>query len=353
MSATVDRSTQTVAAKTRPRFARELETPALRLPPGKRLGAVIAAVHGPKGDLFILHHPNAQGVQPDDEALGGFLPNLVHLSAAGDFIQAWGGPDHVPAVDGVSQWPVGLEGLECDADGNLWIFGYKVGDNAVLKFTPAGELLLRIGQRERAGNDDDTQFLNRPTSCYHNTITREVFVSDGYGNHRVIAFNSDTGAFTRMWGAYGKKPSSLTPEEGGFANPVHKVAAGPDGHIYVADRIHNRIQEFELIPGGAHYLREVTIAPGTGLFGAAFDIGFSPDGRFMFVPDAVNFRIWSLDRQSLEILGSTTVHTEYENEVNLPMHYGITHRFAVEPNGDLLLACVNRGLKRLKFIGVR
>ena len=226
----------------------------------------------------------------------------------------------------------------------------EAGDNAVLKFSPAGELLLRIGQRGKAGNDDDTQFLDRPTSSYHNTATREVFVTDGYGNHRVISFNADTGAFIRMWGAYGKKPSDL--DENSFANPVHKVTAGPDGHIYVADRIKNRIQEFELVPGGVRYIREVSVGPGTGLFGAAFDIGFSPDNRYIYVPDGVSFRVWIIDRESFEVLGSTTVHDEYENDGNLPLHYTIVHRFTVEPNGDLLLACVNRGLRRLKFLGV-
>ena len=33
-----------------------------------------------------------------------------------------------------------------------------------------------------------------------------MFVADGYGNHRVIVFDADTGAFKRMWGAFGNKP---------------------------------------------------------------------------------------------------------------------------------------------------
>lgn len=355
------------ATRPRPRFARELETPALHLPEGKRLGAVIGAVYGSNGDLFVLHQPNSQGAQGEDEAKGGWLANLVHFTADGAFINAWGGKDHIPAADGVSQWPDGLEGLESDDDGNLWIFGFRPDDNAVLKFSPAGELLLRIGKRGKAGDDDDTKFLDRPTSCYHDTTTREVFVTDGYGNHRVIAFNADTGAFTRMWGAYGKKkPSMLEPEapkpaygrpptsqQPDFANPVHKVIISPGGKIYVADRINNRVQEFELIPGGAHFLREVVIGPGTGLYGAAFDIGFAPGGEFMYVADGTNFRVWTVALDTFEVLGWTTVHSEHEGEINLPLQYDILHRFTVEPNGDLLLSCVNRGLKRLKFIGVR
>jgi hypothetical protein len=338
----------------RPRFARELETPVLQLPPGKKLASVLAVARGPKGDYFVLHQPNAQGVDPAAEQRPYWLAPLAHFGPAGEFISAWGGPEHIPRADGISQWPLGLEGLECDGDGNLWIFGYKAGDDAVLKFSQAGQLLLRIGQRGSPGHADDTQYLGGPTSCYHNTATREVFIADGYRNHRVIAFNADTGAFTRMWGAQGKRPSSLPPEEG-YSNRVHKIACGPEGRLYVADRTRCLIQEFEVTPTGVRFTREVIVAPGTSVMntGSAWDVGFSPDGRFMYVADGSNFRVWSVDLESFTVLGSTTVHTEYENEDNLPIHYSLVHRFVVEPNGDLLLACVNRGLRRLKFEGVR
>jgi hypothetical protein len=344
----------TPAPKPRPRFARDLETPTLDLPPGRAIGAVLAVARTPNGDLIILHQPNAQGLDPEHEGLPRWLPPLVRLSPQGKFVEAWGGPEHVPSVDGVSQWPTGVEGLECDGEGNLWIFGYKQGDNAVLKFSPSGELLLRIGQRGKTGGDTDTRFLDRSTSCYHDIKTREVFISDGYGNHRVIAFNSDTGVFIRMWGAYGKSPSELSPEES-YATPVHKVTRGPNGLIYVADRTKSRIQEFEVGPREVRYRREVYVAPGTNTFstGSTWDVNFAPDGKYMYVADGGNFRIWSVDLETLEVLGSTTVHTEYENEINRPIIYTLVHRFWVEPNGDLLLACVNRGLKRLRYEGVR
>jgi hypothetical protein len=342
------------SAKPRPRFAREIETPKLELPPGKEIGAVLAVTRDAQGDLYILHQPNAQGLDPEHEGLGSWLAPLVHLSAEGEFIEAWGGPGSVPEVDGVSQWPAGAEGLECDGEGNLWIFGYRMGDDAVLKFSPSGELLMRIGQCGKTGDDKDRLFLDRPTSCYHDIDNREVFISDGYGNRRVIAFNSDTGEFTRMWGAYGKQPYELAEEES-YASPVHKVARGPNGLLYVADRTKSRIQEFELTPDGARYRREVYVAPGTDALGtgSCWDIGFSPDDRFMYVADGANFRVWSVDLDTLEVLGSSTVHTEYENEVNRPIIFTLVHRFFVEANGDILLACVNRGLKRLKYEGVR
>jgi hypothetical protein len=348
MNASAQNQTRHAANAARPRFNPVFDVPTLKVPPGKALGSVLAVVPAADGGLWIL---NQATVQPNVQGRT-WLPSVNRFDSEGNFVTAWGGPEHIPPVNGVCQWPDGLEGLEVDGDGNLWVFGYKPGDDAVLKFSPAGELLLRLGQRGMPGNDDSRTHLGRPTSAYHNTATREVFISDGYANHRVIAFNSDSGEFTRMWGAYGKQPSALDAAEG-FGNPVHKVAAGPEGRIYVADRIKNRVQEFELVAGGARFLREVIIAPGTMLFGSAFDIAFAPGGGFMYVADGSNRRIWIVELASFEVLGWVGGLEDVEGDINLPTHYGLIHRFSVDRDGNLLLACVARGVKRLIFQGIR
>lgn len=334
----------------RPRFSPELETLQFKLPAGKKLGGIIAADYTPEGDLLVLHQWNPPGVDVGHLNGDDYLPDVARFNAAGELVDAWGGPDHIPAVDGVPQWPAGREGIECDAEGNIWIFGYSAGDDAVLKFSPSGELLLRIGQRGKRGTDDDTDLLGGPTSCYHDVAAREVFVSDGYGNHRIVAFNSDTGAFTRMWGAYGRKPSELSEEEG-YGNPVHKVAVGPDSKLYVCDRLKNRVQEFERVPGGAKFLREVQIAPGTGYWGSAFDLAFPEGGRYLYIGDGSNIRIWIVDLASFEVIGWSTAYDQVEGDDNLPRHFSLVHRFRLAPNGDLLLCCTSHGLKRLKYLG--
>ena len=73
-----------------------------------------------------------------------------------------------------------------------------------------------------------------------------MFVADGYGNHRVIVFDADTGAFKRTWGAFGKPPDAgpvfhgptrrdpIAPAGEGpehFGNPVHCVATSHDGLV--------------------------------------------------------------------------------------------------------------------------
>ena len=352
--ATAIQTVAPLAHRPRPRFAREPVPFNLKLPDGKKLGSVLAVALDRDGDIYVLHQPDAQGVNPGVEELACWLPPLVILNPKGEFIDAWGGDGQVPSINGLSQWPTKLEGLDVDVEGNVWIVGFGPDDHVALKFSRSGVLLLRIGERGKAGDDDDIHHLNRPTSCYHDVTAREVFISDGYGNHRVIAFDADTGEFKRMWGAYGGRPGEL-PIEKAFKTAVHKVACGPNGRLYVADRTGCRVQEFVLIPGGAEFLRETIIAPGTMVLttGSAWDIGFSADGNFMYVADGANFRIWTVDLATFDVMGSTSVHCEYENEINLPIHFGLVHRFAVEQGGDLLLACVNLGLKRLKFLGIR
>jgi hypothetical protein len=347
----------------RPRFADRVEQVAITLPAGKQLGSVVGVSRAPNGDIFLL-----QDVMWANPALpeGAQLPPVVHLNRDFKFVDAWGGPDHMPSVSGISQWPSGLDNLECDEEGNVWIGGYGPDDDAALKFSPRGKLLLRIGQRGRKGNNDDTEWLNGPVSFYVDVKNREVFIADGYRNNRVIAFNSETGKFTRMWGAYGKKPSSAQasgsaygsdlsqrPIPPSFGNPVHKVARAPDGRLYVCDRINNRVQEFELVPGGVRFLREIFIAPGTLPHGSAWDIAFTAEGKYMYVADSMNLRIWIADRNAFAVLGWTSAAPEVEGDDNISTHLSGIHRIAIESSGDLLMARTIHGLQRLRFLGVR
>src|SRR5438128_6218838 len=86
--------------------------------------------------------------------------------------------------------------------------------------------------------------------------TNELFVADGYFNHRVIVFDADTGKYKRHWGAYGKRPDDGVkfppraqlvqgPAPEGFNNPVHAVVVSNDDIVYVADRTNNRLQVFK------------------------------------------------------------------------------------------------------------
>lgn len=116
-------------------------------------------------------------------------------------------------------------------EGNIWVTDF--GQHIVQKFTPEGELLQTLGVRGESGQDE-THFF-RPTDMAI-TESGDIFVTDGYGNRRVVHLDKD-GKFINAWGEYGSKP-------GQFVLP-HAIVLDSKGKLYVADRNSGRIQIFD------------------------------------------------------------------------------------------------------------
>ena len=201
-------------------------------------------------------------------------------------------------------------GIFVDHQDNVWI-GSSAGDvQVVRKFSRGGDLLLQIGELGQTGGSGDTTRLGRATDFAVDPATNEVFISDGYGNRRVIVFDAVTGAYKRHWGAYGAPPDdtdagpydpTLAPA-GSFRTPVHAVRLSRDGRLYVADRVNNRIQVFAT---DGRYLTESIVAPATLSMGSAWDMDFSPDSAqtFLYLADGTNNKIWILSRDDLSTEG--------------------------------------------------
>lgn len=81
---------------------------------------------------------------------------------------------------------------------------------------------------------EDDRHFNMPTDM---VVTRsgDIFVTDGYGNRRIVHFKAD-GTFVKTFGAAG-------PEPGKFILP-HAIVADSSGLLYIADRNSGRIQIF-------------------------------------------------------------------------------------------------------------
>src|SRR4029079_15548559 len=153
------------------------------------------------------------------------------------------------------EWGNEGHGIHVDHNNFVW-----VGDNVdtgghIFKFTRDGKFVMRMGQPGTPTGSNDTAHLGRQADMAVDRGTNELFVADGYGNHRVIVFDAATGAYKRHWGAYGKRPDDTfkfparaqylqgpTPQS--FNSPVHAVFVSNDDLVYVADRSNNRLQSF-------------------------------------------------------------------------------------------------------------
>ena len=65
-----------------------------------------------------------------------------------------------------------------------------VADDQILKFTTDGKFVMQIGHSNQSKGNADTQNLHRPSDASYYAPTNEMFVSDGYGNHRVVVFDA-------------------------------------------------------------------------------------------------------------------------------------------------------------------
>lgn len=122
-------------------------------------------------------------------------------------------------------------GLEVDDHDNIWVT--DCGLHQVFKFDSSGNLLMTLGEAKVSGND--REHFNLPTDVAV-AADGSFYVSDGYGNSRIIKFSKD-GTYLFEWGEFGD-------EQGAFNTP-HGIDLDSEGNVYVADRENNRIQKFD------------------------------------------------------------------------------------------------------------
>ena len=277
-------------------------------------------------------------------------PPVMEFDAGGNYLQGWGGPG-----DGY-EWPADEHTIHIDYKGNVWISsagGPRLPtrkENQILKFTAAGKFLMQIGHRGMSKGSLDTENFNNAADIYVYPKTNEVFVADGYVNRRVIVLDADTGAFKRMWGAYGNKPDDaapnrLAPEGPGPQqfNLVHGIRVSDDGLVYVADRMNNRVQVFTV---DGKFQREIFVERKTKLLGTSFSVAFSPDPQqdWLYLADAGNGRIHIFDRKTLAEVGAFGRIGHYAGE------FVFLHNVATDSAGNVYTAEVGNGKRVQKFV---
>ena len=219
------------------------------LPEGFVLGQVPGVAVDSHDHVFVFHR--------------GDRPILCFDTDSGEIVASWG--------DGLFEE---AHGLAVDSEDNVWVT--DTGTHQVFKFNHEGELLMTLGEAGVAAWDE-THF-NRPTDVAV-TAAGEFYVSDGYGNQRIMKFSRE-GKFLLEWGRQGGAP-------GEFDLP-HGITLDAAGRVYVADRSNSRIQVFA---GNGRFLHLWKSAA----LGRPWGLEVGPDG-FLYVVDGGDFREKPPDR---------------------------------------------------------
>ena len=279
-------------------------------------------------------------------------PPVLEFDEEGNLMGHWGGPG--AGYD----WPDSNHGIFVDYKGNVWIGGNSRGkapapfhDNQVLKFTQDGKFLMQIGHPTMSQGSNDTENLKGAAKMFLDKATNELYVADGYGNHRVIVYDAETGKYKRHWGAYGHKPDDTNlgpynpdaPPAQQFRNPVHCAELANDGLLYVCDRANDRIQVFKK---DGTFVKEAIIAPRTLGDGSAWDIAFSkdPEQKYIFLADGSNEKVYIMLRDTLEIL------TSFGDGGRQPGQFYAVHSIATDSKGNIFTTETYRGQRVQKFV---
>jgi len=318
-----------------------------KVPAQWKLGDPSSIAIDARDNVWVLHRPRT--LKPEDASKAA--PPVIVFDTAGNYIKAWGG-----AANGY-EWPEREHGIHIDYKGFVWLGGNScptnglpglkpVADDQLLKLTQDGKLVMQIGRSNQSKGNADTRNLHRPADVWVHPQTNELFVADGYGNHRIAIFDADSGAFKRMWGAFGNKPVDddhcqvVTATNYSDPGPdqfsiVHAIRVAKDGSVYVADREYRRVQMFTK---DGKFLKQL-VRPDIPF---ARDLALSPDANQQFLYVGGGNGIFILDRKTLEVLGN----------IQPPGIIGAGHQIAVDSKGNLYIAQTTAGMQKLTFKGL-
>jgi DNA-binding beta-propeller fold protein YncE len=331
------------------------------------VGAVVGVAVDRRDHVWITHRPST--LQPNEtRSIWKAAPPVLEFDADGTLVSSWGGPG------AGYEWPELEHGIYVDARDHVWLGGGGDKDAQILKFTRDGKFLLQIGRHGKGQGSNDTANLGGAANMVVDHDTNELYVADGYVNHRVIVFDADTGAYKRHWGAYGRRPDDEYFARSGERLPgpfsgtvqnenkpsrydpdgppppqfriVHAVQISRDGLVYVCDRTNNRLQVFHK---DGTFVQEAFLARETFGSGSVWDVGFStdPDQTWLVVPDGTNQQVYVLERKSLRVVSTFGGAGHWAGQF-----YG-AHNLAVNSKGDLFITETYEGKRVQKFARVR
>jgi DNA-binding beta-propeller fold protein YncE len=241
----------------------------LKLPAGLYLGEAVGVAQNSKGHIFVFTRSG--------------LTRLFEFDQEGNFVREIGDNLYAFAF---------AHTVRVDSQDNIWTV--DEGTNVIVKFNPEGRIVMVMGRRPEAAEGvqpwhgdgagipipegPPTQYgFWRPTDIAWDPAGN-FFVSDGYGNSRVVKYDKN-GRFIKSTGNMrGSAP-------GQFSTP-HTIATDAKGNVYVGDRGNNRIQVLD---------NDLTLrAIWTGI-GAPWAICITPGPKqYLYTSDAVGF-VYKMD----------------------------------------------------------
>ena len=197
--------------------------PFLKFPPGMYLGEAIGVATNSKGHVFVYtRSANTRLFEFDQN--GAFVREIGEGNYGFEFAHS----------------------VRVDPQDNIWVV--DEGTNMVIKFNPAGRVVMVLGHRPEAvagavpaptGPQPPAEkyLFRRPTDVAWDP-QGNIFVSDGYVNHRVVKYDKNGRFITQV----GSEKSGSEPSQ---FNTPHGIAVDLQGTVYVADRANQRMQVFD------------------------------------------------------------------------------------------------------------
>jgi DNA-binding beta-propeller fold protein YncE len=208
-----------------------------------------------------------------------------------------------------------------DPDKHVWVVDDQ--GHSIYEFTHDGKQLVKtLGTPNQPGNDE--KHFNRPT--FINWLPDgTMFVTDGYGNTRVVKFDKD-GKFMMTFGQPSNPPDDMRPS---VFKDVHGVVFDPSTHrVFVTDRADHRIEIFDE----------------NGKFLDQWSTGKPSTPQFLYM--AADRSVWIADGTTAKIIKfDLDGHYLYSwgSQGDWPGALWNVHGMSVDPEGNLYLAEVNNG----------
>lgn len=261
-----------------------------QLPAGEKFDGVSAVATDSKGNVHSFRRDGN---------------NIWSVDASGKRFKIWG--------QDIAKW---THGIRVDKDGFIWATDGQ--GNTIMKWSPdASKQLLKLGKFGETGDNASKDLFNRPTDVAV-AANGDFFVSDGYGNSRVVKFDKN-GKFLKIIG--GKKGSA----PGEFDLP-HSITIDGRGRVLVADRENKRVQIFDQ---EGKFLEQWTH------LGSPYGLHISKDD-VIYIADGVNGKIWIANAKDGKLLDTI----ESTNEI---------HWVSVDPAGNVYAAS-NRSRYLRKYV---